>query len=300
MDEAARAEAGAVDGAASDSGGSEPSSPLALHMHPPVTAATPHPIGAVSYPRLYVYVFVKAAHQPCMPYVQECRSELLAGSIVPMTGCLANLLTLSAPVEVRVRHFSEHFSHALAEVKSRMALLLGRTDEMGQQTAALRQRQDGMEANATDLERQQSNLSDQLVAHMSDTERQQEGLEQQTMDLELRTALLEQQTDLNQEEQTDLNQSLTSEMKKLTQQMQEVEDRVMQAEDGVAKTKTKFDDVQQQVENSKNRGLSQEDRDSLLHRMVSMEERLKRFEARLPFAKVLSETVPRRSFSHPF
>ena len=80
MDEAAQAEAGAVDGAASDSGGSEPSSPLALHMRPPVAEATPHPISAVSYPRLYVYVFVKQLTNPACP---TCRNAGLSYSPAP-------------------------------------------------------------------------------------------------------------------------------------------------------------------------------------------------------------------------
>lgn len=216
--------------------------------------------------------------------MQEHRSEVVvAGTSSPLPGCLSSLLTLSIPVEQKVQRFKEEFSHAVADVRSRLTLLLSRSEEVGQQTMALQQRAEKVEEDIVEVKRQQSNLSEELVRCASDSEKRQEELEKQAVSLELRTTLLE--------DKTDCNESLTSEMERLVEQMEDVRERVALAEGDATKAKLKCDDLEQQQQNSRNTMQSQED---LLQRLMSMEQKMQKLEDRLPIPG------PRRSFSHPY
>lgn len=207
-------------------------------------------------------------------------------SSLPLPGCLSSLLTLSIPVEQKVQRFKEEFSHAVADVRSRLALLVSRSEEVGEQTMALQQRTVKVEEDIVEMKRQQSNLSEEIVRCASDSDKRQEELEKQAMSLELRTTLLE--------DKTDCNESLTSEMERLAEQMEDMRERVALAEGDATKAKLKCDDLEQQQQNSRNTMQSQEDHTTLLHRLMSMEEKMQRLEGRS------SVPGPRRSFSHPY
>ena len=225
--------------------------------------------------------------------VQVCygRSEVVAGSSSAVPGCLANLLTLTIPVEHKVARFREEFSHAMEDVRSRVTRLLGRTEEVGRQTSSLGQRADMVEAEVVEVRRQQSDLSDKLDRSLSESEVRQAELEQQAVDLEVRTTLLE--------EREECDQRLTSEMKNLVQQMQEMKERVELAESDAAKVKIKCDDMEQQAQNSLNRALlSQADRETLLHRLKLMEQKLQGFESHFP-GTISFDCTPKRSVSSP-
>ena len=228
--------------------------------------------------------------------MQACygRSEVVAGSSSAVPGCLANLLILTIPLEQRVAQFRVEFSHAMADVKSRVTHLLGRAEEVGRQTSALGQRADKVEAEGAEGKRQQSELSDKLDRSMSDSEVRQAELEQQAVGNEVRTTLLEERAWVREE----CDQRLTSEMENLVRQMEEMNERVGLAESDAAKAKLRCDDVEQQAQNSLNRALlSQEDRETLLHRLNLMEQKMLRFEAHFPSAS--TTCTPKRSVSSP-
>lgn len=219
------------------------------------------------------------------------QSEVVAGSSSAVPGCLANLLILTIPLEQRVARFREEFSHAMADVKSRVTHLLGRAEEVGRQTSALGQRADKVEADVAEVTRQQSELSDKLDRSMSDTEVRQAELEQQAVDLEVRTTLLE--------EREERDQRLTSDMESLAWQMEDIKERVELAESDAAKAKLRCDDMEQQTQNSLNRALlSQEDRETLLHRLKLMEQKMLGLEAHFP-STISFDCTPKRSVSSP-
>ena len=218
----------------------------------------------------------------------------MAGSSSAVPGCLANLLTLTIPLEQRVAQFRVEFSHAMADVKSRVTHLLGRAEEVGRQTSALGQRADKVEAEVAEVKRQQSELSDKLDRSLSDSEVRQAELEQQAVGNEVRTTLLEERAWVQEE----CDQRLSNEMESLVRQMEEMNERVGLAESDAAKAKLRCDDVEQQAQNSLNRALlSQENRETLLHRLNLMEQKMLRFEAHFPSANTIC--TPKRSVSSP-
>lgn len=219
-------------------------------------------------------------------FCQDFRSEVLvSGTSSSFPACLSSLVTLSIPVEQKVQRFTEQFSHALADLRSRVTILLGRSEEIGQQTMALRQKTENVEKDVAEMKRQQSNLSEEFVRYASDSEQRQGELEKQAISLELRTTLLE--------DKTDCNESLTSEMERLAEQMEDVRERVVQAEGDAAKTKIKCDDLEQQQQNSRNTLPSHEDQQALLQRLESMEKKMQKLEGHFPIL------APQRSISHP-
>lgn len=210
----------------------------------------------------------------------EFRSEVLVTGNSSVPACLSSLITLTIPVEQKVQRFTEQFSHALADLRSRVTLLLGRSEAVEQQTMALRQKTEKVEKDVAEMKRQQSNLSEEFVRYASDSEQRQGELEKQAVSLELRTTLLE-------------DESLTSEMERLAEQMENMTERVAQAEGDAAKAKIKCDDLEQQQQNARNILLSQKDQESLLQRLESMEKKMQKLEGHIP------TLAPRRSISHP-
>ena len=202
---------------------------------------------------------------------QEPRESLIAGSS-SLPGCLSSLVTLTIPVEQRVLQFREDFSHAIADVRSRVQHLLGRTEEVGEQTSALRQQVD---EHVEEMKRQTSNLSERLDCSSTESDRRQTELEQQAVSLEVRTTLQE--------------EAMSGNMKKLTHQLGELKERVSLAESDATKAKIKCDDMTQ---NSINRvDLSETDQQALLQRLVSLEHKFANFSN--------TNSKPRRSISHP-
>lgn len=258
-------------------------SPEGLYMHPqPDCTAQPSVSGARKAPSYSKSRSVS---------LQACRS-LVAPTGVSQPGCLAALSTLSWPLEQSVHQFSEKFSHAMEEVKSRVTNLWARIDNVAQQTAVLGQRQEQMDSRAADLERQQSRLSDDLSSRMSDSERRQSQLsediqnlssdfEQSTSDLEEVKRSAEQRAQELEQQAVDSevrSQALQSEVKQLTEQMREVV--------------SKWDDIQLQCKNAKNWEDSNEGTLTLLNRLDSMEKRMKRLESSIQHPK------PKRSISN--
>ena len=199
---------------------------------------------------------------------------VVSGRSSSVPNCLGNLLTLTIPIEHRVERFREAFSHSMDEVRSRVGQLLRRTEEVGHQTSALMKRADNIDREVAEVKRQ-----------TSDAERRQEELEQHAVDLEVRTTLLENQEDA-------ANQSLLDEMSVLTEQLEEVKERVGQAEIDATKSTIKCEHL---ARNSRNRDpLSAKDRDTLLQRLESLEQKVQKFEARFPNS---IDITPRRSMS---
>ena len=182
-----------------------------------------------------------------------------------------------------MQKFREEFSHSMAEVRSRLALLVGRADEVGDQTAVLVQRTDAVEREVAEVQRQTSDLSEKLDCSLSECEKRQEEVEQQAVNLEVRTTLLESHSPA----------AVTRDMKKLVEQMEEMEERLTLAESDAAKAKIASDDLQQHSQNMENKAqLTANDQKALLERLISLE---RRFETSFP----ASDGKPLRSISSP-
>ena len=205
----------------------------------------------------------------------------MVGHSFSYPGCLSAIITLTIPLEERVQQFREAFSHSVADIRSRLKLLAGQTEEVGEKTDILTQRADTVEKEVAEVQRQTSDLSERLDTSLTECERRQEAADQQAMSLELRTTLLE-------------SCAVTSNMEKMTEQMEEMQDRLELAESDAAKAKIASEDTQQNVENRAR--LADSDQSSLLERLMSLE---KKFEASFPAAPVSASGKPLRSVSSP-
>ena len=203
---------------------------------------------------------------------------MVAGHSTSYPGCLSNLLTLAGPIELRVQRFREEFAHSVEEIRSRLTLIVGRAEEVGEQTAILGQRADEVDKDVTEVQRQTSALSDKLETSLTECERRQGEVEQQAVRLEVRTTLLE-------------SQDQAAKMEDLARQLEGMRERLALAESDAAKAKIASEDQQQlQVQNSVNSArLDEGERKDLLERLTSLE---KRFVVSFP-------GPPSRSHSHP-
>jgi chromosome segregation ATPase len=215
--------------------------------------------------------------------MSERPSELLVGHSSSYPGCLSAIITLTLPLEARVQQFREEFSHSMAEVRSRLAHLVGRAETVGEETATLTQRTDSVEKEVAEVRRQTSDLSEKLESSLTECGKRQEEVEQQAVNLEVRTTLLENHD----------HTAVTRDMSKLAEQMEEMRERLALAESDAAKAKIARDDLQQSSLNIENRAqLTETDQRALLDRLTSLDNR---FEASFPG----SASKPLRSISSP-
>lgn len=163
-------------------------------------------------------------------------------------------------------------------MRSRVQQLFNRTEDVGEQTTALRQRVD---EHVEEVKRQTSDLSEKFDKSLTESDRRQCELEQQATTLEIRTTI-----------HRECTQTLTNSMKKLTDQLEEIKERVSLAESDAAKAKIQCDDMAQNSSNSSSLDLSQSDNQALLERLISLE---KKFTTNFSD----SNSKPKRSVSHP-
>ena len=210
---------------------------------------------------------------------------LVTGHSSSFPGCLSTILTLTVPLEDRVMRFREEFTHSVEEVRSRLTHLLGRADEMDQQTAILGQRADVVEREMGEVQQQTSDISEKLETSVTECGRRVTEVEGQALRLELRTTLLESHD----------SAAVARNMEVLAQQMEEMKERLSLAESDAAKAKIASEDLQQQQQQQQARvseRLAESERKALLERLLSLE---RRFESSFPD----EPGQPLRSFSHP-
>ena len=201
---------------------------------------------------------------------------IVAGHSASFPGCLSSIVTLSIPLEQRVLRFKEEFTQSITDVRSRLAQLVGRANEVGEETAALAGRADKVEKKVAEAQRQTSDMSEKLDSSLTECERRQAEVEQHAVNLEVRTTLLESHDPA----------AMARDMEKLARQMEDMQERLTLAESDATKAKIARDYLQQ---NMANRARLAE---ALLQRLLSVENR---FENSFPG----SGGQPMRSLSHP-
>ena len=135
-------------------------------------------------------------------------------------------------------------------MRSRVQQLFNRTEDVGEQTTALKQRVD---EHVDEVKRQTSDLSEKLDKSSTESDRRQCELEQQAATLEILTTVHKECT-----------QVLTNNMKTLTDQLEEIKERVTLAESDAAKAKIQCDDMAQN-------SLTDSDHQAILERLMSLE-----------------------------